>query len=513
MSTRRIHRHVKVAAAVFTIPLSCSSDEDPPTGPGPAGPPARLRFLTSPASVEANTTIAPAVRVVVEDANGNPVDGDSITIDIGERPWPAMLIGTTVAPGISTGVSFSDVRIDRPGPGYTLTATSGSLTATTEPFDVHASFTDVATGGPNANYDGHSCAIASGGTFCWGANGDGQVGVAGTSGMELAPSLVPNSRSFVEVRTGGRHACGRTAAGAILCWGRGSEGQLGHGFTNSSVAPVAVVGSGSGALVFTSISVGLEHACAVATDGAVYCWGANRYGEVGDGTQFQRSAPVRVSGSGSGGRQFVSVSAGTSFTCGVTSTRAVWCWGEGSSGQLGSGASGSNVPIQVTGTGSGSLLFNRVSAGFGHACALTAAPDAGRIYCWGINLFGALGNGSSVSESNVPVLVISADRFTNVSAATSFTCALSTAGAVWCWGRNLSGELGVGSRDHVSLPVPVVVPNGMTFTHMESGGMHTCAVANAPATARGVYCWGANDDGRLGDGSTTARLVPTRIIQ
>ena len=143
MVRQRVLRIVTMAMAALGIPLACGDDDDPAAPIGPAGPAARIRFITSPAAVEANTPMTPAVQVVLEDQNGNPTNGEPITIHLDQQPRLATLLGTTVATGSGTGASFDDLRIDRPGAGYTLRVNSGSLTATSEPFDVQASFSEV----------------------------------------------------------------------------------------------------------------------------------------------------------------------------------------------------------------------------------------------------------------------------------------------------------------------------------------------------------------------------------
>jgi alpha-tubulin suppressor-like RCC1 family protein len=506
------------AAAGYQLTASSGSLISSPSAvfnvaPGVA---AKLVFIDQPPEqVEANFPISPRVRVAIQDALGNLTAAAApVTLSLAESPWSRTTLSGTLSAALTSGsASFADLRVDRPGPGYVLRATAGSLTTTSRPFAVRVSFYMVAAGGWNANYDGVSCGIASGGTFCWGSHDDGQLGAPNAGSPELVPILVRTPAVFVELSAGGSHVCGRTQVGAVYCWGRGTEGQLGNGSTASSVEPVLVSGTGPGGLVVESISAGHHHTCALVTGRSAYCWGENRFGEIGDGSATLRSVPAKVSGSGAGALQFASISAGSWFTCGSTTAFAVWCWGEGSGGRLGSSISQSASPVQVIGTGSGTLRIDVVSAGLGHACGVTVPPDAGKVYCWGVNTYGGLGNGSTQSSS-VPVLASAPELFSAVEVGTDFTCGLSISNTAYCWGRNFSGEVGSGSpANFVTTPTSIAAPPGVRFRAISAGGMHGCAVANVNAATGDVYCWGMNDDGRLGDGTSDGRRSPVRVVQ
>jgi alpha-tubulin suppressor-like RCC1 family protein len=505
------------AASGYQLTASSGALTSSPSSPFSVTPAAAARLVFAvqpPNELEANLAMSPRVRVDVQDTHGNLTAAGPVTLALAQSPWPRTTLSGAVTSTATTGsASFADLGVDRPGSGYVLRATSGSLSATSNAFAVRASFSRIATGGWNANYDGFSCGVAAGGTFCWGADSYGQLGSPNADATESVPVLVRTSAVFTDVVAGGKHACGRTSAGAVYCWGRGTEGQLGNGSNLTSRTPVLVSGTGPGGLVVEAVSAGDQHTCALVTGRVVYCWGENRFGELGDATTSLRNVPAKVNGSGSGALQFVSVSAGSYFTCGATTALAVWCWGEGSSGRLGSSAQQSTVPVQVTGTGSGSLRFDGVSAGLAHACAVTVAPDAGKVYCWGLNLFGALGNGTTQGESNIPVLASTTQSFAAVEAGTNFTCALSTSNSVYCWGRNLSGELGNGTTTNANVPRLTATPAGIRFNAISADGVHACAIANVGAATGDVYCWGVNDDGRVGDGTTTGRPSPVRVIQ
>jgi alpha-tubulin suppressor-like RCC1 family protein len=199
-----------------------------------------------------------------------------------------------------------------------------------------------------------------------------------------------DSQRFVQISTGDFHTCGLTSSGAAYCWGANFEGQLGDGTTTISGVngPQAVIGG----LKFASISVGYISTCGLTSSGAAYCWGSNGNGQLGDGTTTSSgvNGPQRVIG----GLKFASIQPGAFHTCGLTSRGAAYCWGENNYGQLGDGTttdSNANGPQRVL----GGLKFASNQPGAFHTCGLTTR---GATYCWGRNVEGQLGDGTTTSS-------------------------------------------------------------------------------------------------------------------
>src|SRR3989442_1676092 len=384
----------------------------------PSGAATKLAFTGQPTNVAAAQPITPAVQVAVQDAVGNRVPGatDAVTVALGLNPSGGTLGGTVTVKAAQGIATFADLRIDRPGSGYLLASAAGLSGATSTAFAVTLTFAAVTASGL------HTCGftIVTGAAYCWGANGSGQLG-DGTMTNRSSPVLVqaPAGVSFAAVTGGDAHTCGVTAGG------------------------------GCGA-----VAAGAADPWGATAAGAAYCWGDNGFGQLGDGTTTSQSSPVLVQAPP--GVSFAAVTGGVAHTCGVTAAGIAYCWGRNLEGQLGGGASTTN--------------------------RLTPAP----------------------------VLAPAEVSFAAVGAADFQTGGVTATGAAYCWGANGSGQLGDGTNTTNRLtPVPVQAPAGVSFAAVTAGAVHTCGIT-AAGTA---YCWGRNVEGQLGDGTTTDRLTPVRVVQ
>jgi len=247
------------------------------------------------------------------------------------------------------------------------------------------------------------------------------------------------------------------------------------------------------------VSAGSHHACALNLDGRAYCWGSDSRGQLGDSLVINSTTPIPVADST---RLFRAISAGDSHTCGVTTTGAAYCWGEGVSGQLGNGvADSSDVPLLV----SGGFSFIAISAGQSHTCAI---DTTGNMYCWGDNSMGQLGTGVPGALQLTPILVAGPGGFTSLSAGANHTCAIASS-QLKCWGRSEFGQVGDGAgHDHI-VASPIVVA-GLQATALSAGASHSCAIS----TAGEAWCWGSNRWGALGNEFQAAvRAVPQLVAR
>ena len=242
-----------------------------------------------------------------------------------------------------------------------------------------------------------------------------------------------------------------------------------------------------------AVTVGEAHSCALLQSGGANCWGDGTSGQLGSGKlEFSRYA-VRVLTSNT----FTSIDAGGDHTCALTSDGRAFCWGANDSGQLGTGnRERALVPSAVQTT----ERFASLSAGWAHTCALTAN---GRAFCWGSTSDGQLGV-NRASDATTPVALDTTLRFTRISAGSRQTCALALNGDAYCWGANELGQLGIGT---VSGPRPPTRIAGFTFTGISAGWNHNCGVI-----ASGLaYCWGENGYGEIGDGGKNEPGLPAAL--
>ncbi len=362
----------------------------------------------------------------------------------------------------------------------------------------------------------HSCAVANGSAYCWGDRTQGRLGDNTSSGSQVYPSVVSGSGSFASsdvtaISAGTSHTCA-VANGSAYCWGLASYGTIGNGSTTGDVLTpfdLSSAGTLSGKTV-TAISAGNRHTCAVA-NGTAHCWGYRHNGRLGDGSSSgNQSTPVAVSTSGSfSGLAVTDISAGSSHTCAVADGGA-YCWGQGSSGQLGSGADTDYLhpnPIDDSENMSGYFVTD-IAAGNFHTCATAN----GRSYCWGNGASGQLGDGDA-DDKNIPVAintynVTTGGRITNIANGQNHSCGIKN-GRAYCWGYGWNGQLGNGSTANSTSPTPVDtsgVLEGKTVTAITARGNHTCALANGEA-----FCWGNGTSGQLGNGSSSSSALPVAV--
>lgn len=349
--------------------------------------------------------------------------------------------------------------------------------------------------------DAHSCAVTtSGGVQCWGRNDSAQLG-DGSYVNRGSPVLVSGLASGVaSVAAGSASTCALTSAGGVKCWGANYSGQLGDGTTTSRVTPVDVVGLTTGV---TALAVGYQHACAVLASGAVQCWGSNGNGNLGDGTTTNRSVPTPVVGLSGG---FSKVAAGLGHSCAQSAAGGLKCWGDNYWGQVGNGAGTTAsvlTPVDVVGLLTG---VASVAAGYYHSCAVL---NSGAMKCWGYGGAGELGDGTStnritpVDVTGLPAAVVT------ISVSRQFSCAVLTTRSLFCWGFNDSGQLGLGNGLYsVAFPTPVSAL-GNVVSAVAAGATHACVTITGSG---GVICWGSNSVGQVGDGGGANVLVPTDAL-
>jgi alpha-tubulin suppressor-like RCC1 family protein len=288
------------------------------------------------------------------------------------------------------------------------------------------------------------------------------------------------------------HTCTLLGSSRVKCWGWNADGQMGDGSQVDRNAPVDVSGLGSG---FIDIAAGYEHSCAVLDTGTVKCWGGNTEGQIGDGTNTRRLTPVNVSNLSG-----VSAIQAQLHTCALLRAGGVKCWGRNNEGQIGDGGGPDRLtPVDVSGLSSG---VTAIAAGHLHTCALL---NTGEVKCWGKGSDGQIGDGGTSQRSSPTDVSGLSARAIAVAAGKFHTCALLSTGKVQCWGLNTNGQLGNNTTATSASPVDVTgITNAVAIS---AGGNNSCALLGTGA----MQCWGHNTFGQVGDGSTTQRNAPVGV--
>ncbi len=339
----------------------------------------------------------------------------------------------------------------------------------------------------------HTCALLDDGrVHCWGNNEAGQLGT-GTTGGPSTPMMVEGIAGATALAVGGFHTCVLLADGRVKCWGAHLAGQLGHEAETLPSKPVLIQGI-TGA---TALAAGGTHACALLRGGTVRCWGANVSGQLGRPPGPEAGVAQEVPGLTGA----TALSAGVVHTCALVAGGRVRCWGSNLHSQLGDGTTASSSrPVAVTGLADAV----GVAAGGFHTCAFLAD---GRAKCWGANESGQLGNGINILRASTPVTMAVSNRVLAVGAGLAHPCARLVDGRVGWGGKNGGGQLG-GGTDALESADPLPVSGNATATAIAVGGHHTCALL----TDHTVRCWGANESGQLGDGTTITSPAPRAVV-
>jgi len=368
----------------------------------------------------------------------------------------------------------------------------------------------------------HSIVVKSDGTvYTWGYNYYGQLGTANNTSSDVPvvvnTSGVLSGKTITQVAAGSNHTIALASDGTVYTWGFNAVGQLGNGSVTDSNFPVAVDTSGvlSGKTI-TQVAAGYYHSIALASDGTVYTWGRNNFGQLGNGNNTNSNVPVAVNTSGElSGKTIIKVASGGHHSIALSSDGTVYTWGYNYNGQLGNGSvTDSNFPVAVDTSGvlSGKTI-TQVAAGIEHTIAL--ASD-GTVYTWGRNIWGQLGTANN-TDSNLPVTVntsgvLSGKAITRVAAGGYHSVTLSSDGMVFTWGNNDYGQIGNANNTSINMPVLVNtsgVLSGKTITRVAAGYSHSMVLASDGT----VFTWGNNDYGQLGNGSVTDSNVPVAVDQ
>lgn len=353
----------------------------------------------------------------------------------------------------------------------------------------------------------HACALTKEGTvFCWGNNDHGQLGIGTFGGFQKEPRAVSFDKKFIDVSVGRYHSCGLAMDRSLWCWGGNDRGQAGTGVEKTYKSPVQVGVDKN----WTAVYAGGLNTCALKTDGSLWCWGNNESGQTGDvsGAAFNNT-PHKVAGT------FETAAVGGDHTCATKPEGSLWCWGYNLSGELGIGYQSSwenpfvSTPTPVTSPET--LGWLKVAAGLGQTCAIR---ENNTLWCWGSD--DILSSGYSITSGDFIPKQVSRDRnlisvAVGGSEHTAHGCVLNDRDKLFCWGVDDFGQVGDGGTFEIPLASVFVdklteVETPPKWTFVSAGVSSTCGISE-----NSYYCWGANDMGKLGDDTTEPRSSPVKI--
>jgi alpha-tubulin suppressor-like RCC1 family protein len=382
-------------------------------------------------------------------------------------------------------------------------------------------FVQVSLGGS------HSSAITSEGRiFTWGSNNYGQLG-DGTTTRRYTPTDITgyfglnSGETIVSVSLGLSHSTAITSEGRIFTWGRNQYGQLGDGSTTNRNTPTDITGQldfNTGESI-TGVSLGAVHSSVVSSAGRLFTWGQNDYGQLGNGTTTYGSIPTDITGQFSliAGETLTSVSLGSYHSSAITSGGRLFIWGQNSYGQLGNGT-GTTLTTPTDITGHFNLIagetITRVSLGFSHSSAITSE---GRLFTWGFNNYGQLGDGTTTYKLN-PTDIMgrfslgSDETIVSISLGHSHSIAITSEGRLFTWGWNQYGQVGDGTTTDRYTPTEIT-SQFISYTGETITGVSLAGSLSSAITSEGrLFIWGQNDYGQLGDGTTSSSSVPKHIV-
>lgn len=355
--------------------------------------------------------------------------------------------------------------------------------------------------------------------YCWGNNSSGRLGDGTTTQRTLPTPVATNtglgSKKIIDISAGSSVACAVTDSGEVYCWGDNSQGQLGNGTTGgTSSTPVRAGSTGPlSTKSATSVSVASFGACARTSSGEAFCWGNNSSGYLGDGTTTNTNVPVAVKMSGVlSGKSITKVSTSGYHSCVLTTENKPYCWGYNSYQHLGDGTNtNSSEPVAVITSGAlnGKSVIDIATSRYN---TIALASD-GTLYCWGVGngCSGSFGDGTPALLTNLGSLAGSTPSKLFTSNDDSNFCVTTTQGGAYCWGASGSGT-GTGSSGSVLAPTELVRSGAIAGKQLMSATIGSSAASGCGLASNGsLFCWGWNDDGNFGNGTTNSSMTPVRV--
>jgi alpha-tubulin suppressor-like RCC1 family protein len=349
--------------------------------------------------------------------------------------------------------------------------------------------------------------------WSWGLGTNGQLGdnVTVTNRSTSSPGTVfAGATNWKTVDCGSNSAAGIRQDGSLWTWGNNAVGQLGSGNTTARSSPQTT--AGTNLTTWVKISCGSSHLAAIQNNGSLWTWGEGTYGKLGSNATTNRSSPVTTAGAPAAGAAdtWQQVACGSNFTLGIKTDGVLYSWGRNVEGQLGINTTtpasrtspASAVPSTVLNT------WNFISAGGDFGTGIT---NDGRLWTWGFNSLGSLGDGSTTNRSSPQTVAGGGTNWKLVCCGAFHAVAVKTDGSLWTWGQNTSGQLGDGSTTNRSSP-QTVAGGGLNWVRVHTGSFIGGVISGGIKSDGSLWNWGYNVTGGLGDGTSINKSSPVTTV-
>ena len=332
--------------------------------------------------------------------------------------------------------------------------------------------------------------------WTWGRNNYGQLGDNTATHRSSPVQTIASGTNWKQVVGGYYHTVAIKTDGTLWTWGQNTTGQLGDNSITHRSSPIQTIAGGTN---WKSVAGGLYHTAAIKTDGTLWLWGYNAYGQLGDNSITPKSSPVQTI---SGGTNWKSVAGGAFHTAAIKTDGTLWTWGLNTNGQLGvNSITPKSSPVQTV---AGGTNWKSVAGGYAHTAAI---KTDGTLWTWGYNAYGNLGDNTTINKSSPVQTVAGGTNWKLVAGGGYHTAAIKTDGTLWTWGRNTYGQLGDNSITHRSSPIQTIA-GGTNWKSVAGGLYHTAAIK----TDGTLWLWGYNAYGQLGDNTVVTKSSPVQTI-
>ena len=339
--------------------------------------------------------------------------------------------------------------------------------------------------------------FTTGGLWTWGYNSLGALGDNTRVNKSSPVQTIAAGTNWKQVSGGFFHTAAIKTDGTLWLWGYNNNGQLGDNTIAAKSSPVQTIAGGTN---WKLVSGGAYHTAAIKTDGTLWLWGRNSYGQLGDNTAVSKSSPVQTI---SGGTNWKLVGCGQYHTAAIKTDGTLWTWGQNNFGQLGDNTvAAKSSPVQTIAAGTN---WKQVSSGYNHTAVI---KTDGTLWLWGRNSVGALGDNTVAAKSSPVQTIAAGTNWKQVGCGSNHTAAIKTDGTLWLWGYNSYGQLGDNTIVNKSSPVQTIA-GGTNWKQVSSGGSKHIAAIKTDGT---LWTWGYNSYGQLGDNTAVSKSSPVQTI-